>query len=141
MNWKRVFLGGLLAGLFVNISEAILNAGILMDDYEAMGETYGFTEASWAMAGYILGAWLFAFVVAWIYAAIRPRFGPGPKTAALAGAVVWVVGYGVPTIWFLAMGLTFGAWATGLSLVWTLVELVIAGLIAGWFYVEEASAG
>jgi hypothetical protein len=141
MNGKRLLLGGLVAGVFVNISEAILNGGILMDEYEAMGETYGLTEASWAMVGYILGAWVLAFVVAWLYAAIRPRFGPGPITGVIAGSAVWVAGYGVPTIWFLALGLSYGAGATILSLLWTVVELALAGIIAGWLYREEASAG
>lgn len=136
MNGKRILLGGLVAGVFVNISEAVLNAGILMDDYEAMSESLGLTEASWAMAGYIFGALVFGFAIAWLYAAIRPRFGPGPATAVLAGIVVWVIGSGVPSIWLMAMGLTFGAGATLLAVVWTFVEMVIAGLIAGWFYRE-----
>lgn len=141
MNTKRVVMGGLVAGVFVNISEAILNGGILMDEYEAMGQMYGLTEASWAMVGYILGAWVLAFVVAWLYAAIRPRFGPGPLTGIIAGSAVWVVGYGVPTIWFLALGLSYGTGATVLSLVWTIVELAVAGIIAGWLYREQAAAG
>lgn len=140
MNVKRILLGGLVAGVFVNLSEAILNAGILMDEYTAMGETYGLTEASWAMTGYIVGAFVFAFAIAWVYAAIRPRFGPGPRTAVLAGLVVWIVGSGVPTIWFLAMGLTFGAGATLLAVVWSFVEMLVAGVIAGWLYQEAGGA-
>jgi hypothetical protein len=35
INGKRVFLSGLLAGLFVHISEAMLNAGILMEEAPA----------------------------------------------------------------------------------------------------------
>ncbi|MGH9579875.1 MAG: hypothetical protein ACRD2R_02680, partial [Terriglobales bacterium] len=27
----------------------------------------------------------------WLYAAIRPRYGPGPKTAAIAGFGWWVI--------------------------------------------------
>jgi hypothetical protein len=140
MNGKRVLLGGLVAGVFVNISEWILNAGILMDEYTAVVEAHGLTAASWSMAGYILGAFILALAIAWIYAAIRPRFGPGPRTAALAGVVVWIVGSVVPSIWFLAMGLTFGAGTTTLAVVWGLVEMVVAGLIAGWLYVETSEA-
>ena len=140
MNGKRILLGGLAAGVFINAGEAILNAGILMDDYEAMTATYGLTEASWAMAGYIAGSFVFAFAIAWLYAAIRPRFGPGPRTAVLAGALVWVVGNAVPTIWFMAMGLAFGAGATLLIVVWGFAEMVLAGMIAGWLY-REAGEG
>jgi len=30
----------------------------------------------------------------WWYAAIRPRFGPGPTTAAIAGLAVWLIAVG-----------------------------------------------
>ena len=35
----------------------------------------------------------------WLYAAIRPRYGPGPKTAALAGLALWVNSVMVHVIW------------------------------------------
>lgn len=141
MNAMRVLLGGLLAGVFINISEAVLNAGILMDQYQAAMEMHGLTEPSWAMAGYIVSGFVLGLVLAWEYAAIRPRLGPGWRTGAIAGVVLWIVGYAVPTIWFLAMGLSVGAGATTLAMVWGLVELVLAGVIAGWLYREgEAPA-
>jgi len=31
-------------------------------------------------------------LLVWLYAAIRPRFGPGPATAAKAGVAAWFVG-------------------------------------------------
>ena len=33
-------------------------------------------------------------LMTWWYAAIRPRFGAGPKTAAIAGFAVWLIGVG-----------------------------------------------
>ncbi|MEJ2204615.1 MAG: hypothetical protein P8170_10930 [Gemmatimonadota bacterium] len=140
MNGKRVLLGGLLAGVFLNVSEGILNGALLMDDYQVLTQDYGLTEASWAMAGYILGAFVFGFFLAWLYAAIRPRFGPGWKTGAIAGTALWVVGYLVPGIWFGAMGLALGTGLTLLALVWGLAEMILAGIIAGWLYQEDAAA-
>ena len=32
-------------------------------------------------------------LLVWLYAAIRPRFGPGPRTATYAALVVWVCGF------------------------------------------------
>lgn len=37
-------------------------------------------------------------VAVWLYAVIRPRYGPGPKTALLAGFTVWLVGWLIPTL-------------------------------------------
>src|SRR5207249_3963498 len=40
-------------------------------------------------------AWgfLVGIFAVWLYAAIRPRYGAGPKTALCAGAAVWGLGY------------------------------------------------
>lgn len=139
MNVGRIVLGGLLAGVWVNISEGILNAWLLMDPYQAMMEMHGLTEASWAIAVYLITGFIFGLVVAWLYAAIRPRFGPGWGTGAIAGVFSWLVGYVVPTMWFVAMGLNPGAGSMVLALVWGLVELILAGLIAGWLYREPGA--
>lgn len=139
MNVKRVLLGGLIAGVFLNVSEGVLNAGILMDDYQAMMEQHGLTEASWAMAGYMLGTLAVGFVLAWLYAATRPRFGPGFKTGAMAGVAVWVLIYALPFVWFGAMGLLLSAGAMTVALVWGLAELIIGGAIAGALYQETGA--
>lgn len=139
MNLKRILMGGLLAGVFINVSEGILNAGILMDEYEAAMTRYGLAEPDWALAGYLFGGFVFGLTVAWLYAAIRPRFGPGWRTGAVAGAALWVVGYAVPTLWFAGVGLTFGTGPTTLALIWGLAEMAVAGVIAGWVYRESAA--
>jgi len=133
-------LGGVLAGLFLNASEFVLNAVILMDEYMAILERHGLTAASWAMYGFILATFAIGFVVAWLYAAIRPRFGAGARTGVIAGLALWVVGYAVPSVWFGAMGMALSAGSTTLAIVWGLVEMAIAGVIAGWAYREEAAA-
>lgn len=140
MNTGRILLGGLLAGVSMNVTEGVLNAVILMDDYTAIMEQYGLPEASWAMVGYIGGTFVLGFAVAWLYAAIRPRFGPGPMTGVKAGMAMWVIGYAVPSIWFGAMGLALSAAMTSLALVWGLAEMSLAGVIAGWVYTEEDGA-
>ncbi|GMV06883.1 MAG: hypothetical protein AMXMBFR53_31580 [Gemmatimonadota bacterium] len=140
MNTTRIALGGVAAGLLLNVTEGILNAVILMDDYEALMQTYGLPEASWAMAGYIGGCFVFGFALAWLYAAIRPRFGPGWGTGVRAGVLLWAVAYAVPSIWFGAMGMGLSTGKTVLALVWGLVEMVGAGVLAGWIYREEEGA-
>lgn len=139
INYARVILGGLLAGLVINIGEFVLNGVILMDEYTAAMETYNLTEASWAMIGYIVSAFILGLVAAWLYAAIRPRFGAGWKTGATAGVFVWLSAYFVPSIWFMAMGMSFGAGLTIMAMLWGVVELALAGMAAGWVYREGAA--
>jgi hypothetical protein len=136
MNTKRILWGGLAAGVLLNVTEAILNAGILMDDYSAILEAHQLTEASWAMAGYIVSMFVMGIAVAWLYAALRPRFGAGWGTAMRAGVLLWFTTYLIPSIWMGAMGMGFGMGGTLLSLAWGLVEITLAGMLAGWIYQE-----
>jgi hypothetical protein len=69
-------------------------------------------------------------VLIWIYAAIRPRFGPGVKTAICAGLAVWVVGVLIPNLSFMWVSGLFGRRLTLHTTAGALVE-ILAGAIAG----------
>ena len=90
INGLRVIAGGLLAGVVINICEFIVNGVILKNRWaaamRALGKPagYGATE----MTAFILWGFLVGIFAIWLYAAIRPRYGPGPKTAAVAGVAV-----------------------------------------------------
>jgi hypothetical protein len=43
-----------------------------------------------AAVPWIIVDFIFGFVIIWTYAAMRPRLGPGPKTAILAGLVPYI---------------------------------------------------
>jgi hypothetical protein len=38
----------------------------------------------------------YGILMVWLYVAIRPRYGAGPKTAALAGLAAWAIGTLLP---------------------------------------------
>jgi hypothetical protein len=69
----------------------------------------------------------------WLYASLRDRLGPGPKTAMCAGIVVWVLYYlqGLSNFWILGM---LGTPLVGIGLVWGLFELPIAAIAGAYFY-------
>jgi hypothetical protein len=139
MNYMRILLGGLLAGVVINLSEFLLWGVLLREQNEAMLMANGLTEASWAMPAYVVSGFALGILLAWVYAAIRPRFGAGWKTAAIGGAAIWVAAWVMPAIWIGAMGLGMGMSTTVLSLVWGLVEFAVAGAAAGYVY-QEAGA-
>ncbi len=60
---------------------------------EAMGKL-GLPEPP-LIGSVLFVAWLiiFGIVIVWLYAAIRPRFGSGVKTAVYAGLAVWFLAY------------------------------------------------
>ncbi|MGH7477570.1 MAG: hypothetical protein ACRELD_14985 [Longimicrobiales bacterium] len=137
INTRGVLLGGLLAGLIINIGEFILNGALLADEFaaamQALGVTMpegGATMAVWIIMGFALG-----ILAVWVHAAIRPRFGPGPSTAIIAGLTVFVLAYAYPTVGMLNLGL-FPASLSYIGLVWGFFEIPLATLAGAALYKE-----
>jgi hypothetical protein len=138
MNVVGVLKGGLAAGLVMNISEFILNvpiAGAQMDQEFAARNLP--PVAGNQIAVFIAITFLLGFATVWLYAAIRPRFGAGPKTAICAGLVVWALSY-------LNMAITMGVIGINsmgivvLGIVWTALEMIVASAVGGYLYTESS---
>jgi len=133
INTGRVIQGGLLAGLVLNIV-CILNNSIIVGSRLKAEQLAGHYLAQprlpflpvWLITMFLVG-----IALVWLYAAVRPRLGPGPGTALTVGIVAgalmgipdnlaqaaWgVSGYFLPTMWMLehlvgcALGTVAGAW-------------------------------
>lgn len=136
INTGRVILGGLLAGLVFNIGETILNAVVLAEEARAVAEAHNLRQPGGADIGvFVLLGFLFGILTIWFYAAVRPRLGPGPKTAAIVGAALWFPAYFIPTVGWAVFGLMPMNLAV-LAVVWGLVELVLASVAGAWLYRE-----
>jgi hypothetical protein len=140
INLFRILLGGLAAGVIINLGEFLMWGVVLDSAYESGMAARGLTEASWAMGGYVATSLVLGLLLAWLYAAIRPRFGAGPRTALIAGATLWVAAWAVPAIWTAAIGVSFGANVTAISLAGALVEVSVAAMVAARIYQEEEPA-
>ncbi len=127
INWGRVLLGGLLAG-------AVLFALELVYDAVSTGQLEVARKALGQILAYVLTFGV-GLAAVWLYAAARPRFGPGPKTAALAGFAYWVIGYVLPSLAWGSMA-QVPSRTLVLTLLWTLPEIVIATLVGAWVYNE-----
>jgi hypothetical protein len=141
INLARVVAGGLLAGLIMNISEFVLHAVVLAPEGERLLEEW----KTLGIAGDpepILLLWLvlatfgLGLVAVWIYAAIRPRLGPGPATAVCAGLVVWALSYLYAAVYVHAGVTVYPAKLTWLPVVWSLIEVPVATLAGSWLYRE-----
>jgi hypothetical protein len=136
INIGRVLLGGLVAGVILNIGEYILNDKVLgarMKEYLA---THRFpTPGGNAIAVAVVMTFVLGIVIVLGYAAIRPRFGAGAKTAIIAALFAWFGVYVYPDV----VGAAFGFVPTSIlpiALVWGLVEYSVAALIGAWLYKE-----
>jgi len=138
INMGRVVLGGLLAGLVINIGEFVLNMPILGNQWnDAMKALNRPPLDAQAPTFFILISFLLGILVVWVYAAIRPRFGAGPMTAICAGWVVWGLAILYPTAGALPLHL-FPRRLLLYTTVWEFIELPVAALVGAWIYREEA---
>jgi MFS family permease len=138
INWTRVILGGLVAGFIINVFESVLNGVILAKHIEAAISALGRQMSGGAAALFIAWGFLVGIFAIWLYAAIRPRYGAGPKTAACAGAAVWGLGYLLAAATPLALHL-FPRRIIAIGLAVGLVEVIIGTLVGGWLYREETA--
>ncbi len=142
INWTRVLLGGLVAGLIINVFEFVLNAIVLQKDWaEAMktlnrsGDMTGGQIAAFNLWGFAAG-----ILAVWLYAAIRPRYGAGPKTALVAALGVWLTAYLLGSAAPIILDL-FPQRMMLLGLAVGIVEVSLGTLAGARLYREEAAAG
>lgn len=139
VNLGRVILGGLLAGILINVSEFVLNDVVLKADMDAGMKALGKTvpQSAGTIAVWTILAFAMGIGSVWLYAAIRPRYGAGVATAARAGVFMWLFASVVSTVVIVNMGLfPFNA----LSVVWTLAQSILATILGAWLYKEEGTA-
>ena len=136
INNGRVILGGLLAGLVINIGEFLRDGILLADRVAEMLKALGLSEPSGGpMLVFTIVGFLLGIVMVWLYAAIRPRFGPGVRTAIVAGVLIWLLVYLFPSIGYAALDMFPGDYLL-IANVWGLVEISLAAVAGAWIYQE-----
>jgi hypothetical protein len=139
INLGRVVMGGLLAGLVINLGESVLNMAVLGDEWQQAAAALGAQQGPGAIAYYFAGALVVGIVGVWLYAAMRPRMGPGPATAVQVGVAVWLLAWAWPTLALLFWN-AFPAKLIWASLAWGFFEVPIGVMAGAWIYREEVAA-
>lgn len=135
-----VVKGGLAAGVVMNISEFVLNVPVAGEQMNAELAARNLPPvATNQIAVFVVLTFVLGLLTVWLYAAIRPRFGAGPKTAITAGIFMWSVTYLNVSITFGVLGINSMELVV-LSIVWTLIEMIVASSVGGYFYKEEEPA-
>jgi hypothetical protein len=96
LNTSKVVAGGLAAGVVLNVIDYITYTIVLVDRVKAQADAFKPGMAASMMSGnaitvYIITDFIYGLLLVWTYAAIRPRFGPGPRTAMLTALLFWIV--------------------------------------------------
>ncbi len=138
INMGRVVLGGLLAGLVINIGEFVLNMPILGNLWnDAMKTLNRPSMDTQSPTFFILLSFALGLLTVYIYAAIRPRYGAGPLTAICAGLMVWALSSLYASAALMPLHL-FPRRLLFYACLWELFEFPIAALIGCWIYREES---
>jgi predicted ABC-type sugar transport system permease subunit len=137
MNAGKVIAGGVLAGIVMFAFDYAANNFLFVEDWQTLSQRHNFDVAlmSGTTALMVMAAidMAFGMVIALVYGSIRPRFGPGPGTGAIASFMAFL-----PAALMVA---SFGGWFIPWDLVVrqatvTLVAALAAGFAAGWIYSE-----
>ncbi len=137
INFSRVILGGFLTGVVVNGCYFVVDGMVLKKEWEDALKALGKTMEANAFLFLAVGlSFMVAILTIWLYAAIRPRYGPGPKTALRAAFAVWTIGSLPYTVGVLALGL-FPARIVLLDGAVGIVIVPLATLLGAWVYKED----
>jgi hypothetical protein len=137
MNTRRLVLGGLVAGVVANGLDYVINVILMKTEMADMVQrlnlsvvTVNGATTTWVVIDFVWG-----LLLVFTYAAMRPRFGPGPKTAIVSGTTLWLA---VCSMFagLSAMGI-FTEQAFIKSAALTLVSTLTASLVGAAIYKED----
>ena len=142
INVSKVVIGGLAAGLVMNVSGFVVQGMLLGKRMEAEMLAVAPSLQGKGMSGGIIAArvltqFVIGILLVWLYAAMRPRFGPGMRTAAYAAFVIWLCGFLFYMDWLYLEMMTTATYAI-VSVV-MLVTLLIAAGVGGMLYKEDST--
>ncbi|HEX9384141.1 MAG TPA: hypothetical protein VF908_12115 [Gemmatimonadaceae bacterium] len=143
INTSKVLVGGIAAGVVMNIIDFISYKFILGARMMAESEAFkpGMSQAmmtSSAMISNIVMDLVLGILLVWTYAAIRPRFGPGMKTATYVAVLFWILA-GIFLSGYLHMGMmSSGLWWTFAFI--GLVNFWVSAWVGARLYSEDAAA-
>jgi hypothetical protein len=137
INTQKVLIGGIAAGVVMNVIDFISNTYILGARMKAESDAFkpGLSDQMMtgsAIAGYIV----LAILLVWTYAAIRPRFGPGIKTAVYAAVLFWLL-VSISVSGYMHMGMMSGGLWWSFAFI-GLVNFLLSAWVGARLYSEDA---
>ncbi|MGA7413281.1 MAG: hypothetical protein WBW33_22595 [Bryobacteraceae bacterium] len=131
VNWERVIVGGLAAGMVVNVFEYGVHRVFLDDAWTSAFRALGKTPTGWST--FIPANFAVGILMVWLYARLRPQYGGGPKTALRSGLAAWAVFWVVPMLAIMPMDL-FPNGLLVIVIALGFVDANLAVLLGAWLY-------
>jgi|SRR5437868_13606174 len=142
MNTSKVVVGGIVAGIVLNVIDWFVYTRLLVNQMTASMEAYKPGSSAIMMSGnaitiYIITDFVFGLLLVYTYAAVRPRLGPGPRTAATVAGLFWLFATFINANQ-LIMGMMDKNLFWEVSLI-QLITLVLGTWFGAMVYTEEGS--
>jgi hypothetical protein len=142
INWGRFVLGALIVAAICFVSDAFLHQQVVNDQWEAVVAAVGATvpqHAGWSMIWFVVFEAGRGFLTMYVYVLLRPRLGPGVKTATWAGVVAWVAYSLTGPAQFIPLGFySESLWFT--VVIYQLVFSIVAAIAGAAPYQEGSSS-
>ncbi len=92
INIGKVLLGGIVAGIVANGIDYVIGKYLMAEDAAEMQARLNLNAAALesSFVTWIVVDFVWGILLVFPYAAMRSRFGPGPKTAVVSGATLWL---------------------------------------------------
>jgi hypothetical protein len=142
VNWGKFILGALIVAAICFVSDGFLHQRVVNEQWEAVIAALGATvpeHAGFSMVWFVVFEAGRGFLTMYVYVLLRPRLGPGVKTATWAGVVAWVAYSLTGPAQFIPLGFySVSLWAfVG---IYQLVFTIIAAIVGAAPYSEKATA-
>ena len=87
-----MLIGGIVAGIVANAGDYLVNQVILVDDGTQLVQRLNLDQAQVQASSttWIIVDFIYGILLVFAYAAMRPRFGPGPRTAVISGLTLYL---------------------------------------------------
>lgn len=137
INAGRVLLGGLVAGLVLNIGEFLLNDVVLSAQMRDWLSKHNLHDPGGTFVAVAVGlTFVLGIIMVLVYALIRARLGPGPKTAVVTALLLWFAIYvysGIINGLILEVPPKF----LMIAIAWGFVEYILGALVGASLYKES----
>jgi hypothetical protein len=143
INTNKVLIGGFAAGVVMNVIDFISSTYILGARMKAESDAFkpGMSDqmmSGTTMVSYIVMDLVLGILLVWTYAAMRPRFGPGMRTATYVAVLFWILG-GIFLSGYLHMGIMSSGLWWSFAIV-GLVNFLVSAWVGAKLYSEDSLA-
>jgi hypothetical protein len=139
MNYSKIALGGLVAGVLCFFGDGVVHGVLLKSGWEAIAATLHLPRGDSGFGYFGLYDLAKGVASVLLYALIRPRLGKGPRTAFIAGVLIWALVLPIPLCGMIPIHF-FGRKFALLWSIYGFFPIAIGAVVGSWFYREEPSS-